>query len=143
DRVVLNTTKRRKHFLGNQPGRVAKFMVRSDGPFEVLEVFDDCSTVKLNLKGHPLVHPIFHMSEIEPFIENDASLFPNRVLAQPTAIVSPDGQEEFLVERIIDERRRRGKRQFKIRWFGYGAEDDEWVDEAEVGNLEHLDAWEA
>ncbi|KAJ7060418.1 hypothetical protein C8F01DRAFT_941115, partial [Mycena amicta] len=79
-----------------------KFMVRSDGPFEVVEVYDECSTVKLDLKGHPLVHPVFHMSEVEPFVENDASLFPGRVLAQPPAIVSPEGQEEFFVDRIID-----------------------------------------
>ncbi|KAJ7060360.1 hypothetical protein C8F01DRAFT_988907, partial [Mycena amicta] len=64
-----------------------------DGPFEILEMHDECLTIKLDLKDHPLVHPIFHMSEIEPFIENDAELFPGRELARPAPIVSPNGQE--------------------------------------------------
>ncbi|KAJ7051391.1 hypothetical protein C8F01DRAFT_956957, partial [Mycena amicta] len=79
-----------------------KFMVRNDGPFDVLEVHKECSTVTLDLKGHPLVHPVFHFSEVEPFVENDPTLFPDRVLARPPAIISPDGQEEFLVDRIVD-----------------------------------------
>ncbi|KAJ7054994.1 hypothetical protein C8F01DRAFT_994673, partial [Mycena amicta] len=85
----------------------------------------------------------FHMAEIEPFVENDPNLFPGSILSQPPAIVSPTGQEEFLADRILDERLLRGRRQFLVRWYGYGREEDEWLDESEVENLEHLDAWEA
>ncbi|KAF7326100.1 Reverse transcriptase-RNase H-integrase [Mycena kentingensis (nom. inval.)] len=63
-------------------------------------------------------------------------------LLRPGPVVSPDGQtEEYLVERIIDERTRYGKRQFRVRWFGYGPEHDDWLPLAEVNDLAVFDAW--
>ncbi|KAJ7052037.1 hypothetical protein C8F01DRAFT_940445, partial [Mycena amicta] len=59
--------------------------------------------------------------------------FPNRALTRPGPAVTPDGQEdEYYVERIVDERIRYRKRQLKVRWHGYGPEDDDWIDAAEL-----------
>ncbi|PAA66028.1 hypothetical protein BOX15_Mlig017863g3 [Macrostomum lignano] len=40
-----------------------------------------------------------------------------------------DSGQEFMVEKILAMRRRHGKRQFKIRWKGYGPEEDTWEPE--------------
>ncbi|KAJ7069137.1 hypothetical protein C8F01DRAFT_948060, partial [Mycena amicta] len=59
--------------------------------------------------------------------------FPNRALTCPGPAVTPDGQEdEYYVERIVDEHIRYRKRQLKVRWHGYGPEDDDWIDAAEL-----------
>ncbi|KAJ7050205.1 hypothetical protein C8F01DRAFT_947778, partial [Mycena amicta] len=59
--------------------------------------------------------------------------FPGRALPRPGPVVTPDGQEpEYLVDRIVDERTRYNKRQLKVRWYGYGPEDDDWINADEL-----------
>nr|GAT44984.1 reverse transcriptase-RNase H-integrase [Mycena chlorophos] len=141
DRVLLDTKNRRRHFIASGSGRVAKFMVRGDGPYEIIAVHPECSTVTLDLRGQK-AFPVFHASEVEPFVENDGDLFPERELPQPGPVVTPEGQDdEYLVERIVDERLWRKKVQYKVRWYGWGPEYDEWKDAAEVEDLAVLDAW--
>ena len=38
----------------------------------------------------------------------------------------------YIVERLLAERRRNGKTQFKVRWDGYTSADDTWEDEASI-----------
>ncbi len=54
----------------------------------------------------PEVFSVFHTSEVEPYLENDTELFPERELARPGPITTTDGHEEFLIDKIIDERKR-------------------------------------
>ncbi|KAJ7224662.1 hypothetical protein GGX14DRAFT_320806, partial [Mycena pura] len=58
--------------------------------------------------------------------------FPDHELERPGPIVSSDGQDEWLIEQIINEHTRRGKQQFKVCWQGYGPEDDDWLDHADI-----------
>nr|GAT43883.1 reverse transcriptase-RNase H-integrase [Mycena chlorophos] len=141
DRVLLDTKNRRRHFIAAGSGRVAKFMVRGDGPYEVIALHPECSTVTLDLRGQK-AFPVFHTSEVELFVENDSELFPERELPKPGPVVTPDGQDdEYLVERIVDERTWRKKQQYKVRWYGWGPEHDEWKSADEVEDLAVLDAW--
>ena len=43
-----------------------------------------------------------------------------------------DGVEEYEVERILDERTRRRKTQFYVRWKGYSEASDSWEPEENV-----------
>ncbi|XP_077145081.1 uncharacterized protein LOC143807434 [Ranitomeya variabilis] len=54
-----------------------------------------------------------------------APMFKGRVVppSQPVVI---DGQEQFVVEEIIDSRIRRNRLQYPIRWQGYPPEEDSW-----------------
>jgi hypothetical protein len=49
------------------------------------------------------------------------------------------GEEEYLVEEILDSKMFRGKLKFKIKWEGYGLEHDGWEYAAEV----HAPKWVA
>lgn len=84
DRVVLSTLHRRRELRANDPNRVAKFMPRFDGPFTIKNTDEKHSTVTLDLPNLPNIFPVFHTSEIKPFIENDDSLFPSRALVPLT-----------------------------------------------------------
>ena len=52
-----------------------------------------------------------------------------------------NGQEERVIERILDERRRGRGWQYLVRWKGYGAGDDEWLPRREIEETIALDEW--
>jgi hypothetical protein len=85
--------------------------------------------------------PTFHASELKRFEENDATLFLTRELAHPGPIVTEEGMEEYLVEEIVDVRRRGHGWQFLVRWSGYGPEHDDWLPARELDECEALDKW--
>jgi hypothetical protein len=114
-RVKLNTKNRRGQYLRAGEGRCAKFMPRFDGPYNIIGVHKECSTVTLDMTSQPGVFPVFHTSEVEPYIENDPILFPNRQLPRPGPITTEDGEEEWEIDEIIDERRRGRGVQYLVR----------------------------
>jgi hypothetical protein len=77
-RVKLTTEHRRTLYLRTKEGRCAKFMPRYDGPYTIMSIHKECSTVTLDMSSQPEIFPIFHTSEIEPYVENDLELFPDR-----------------------------------------------------------------
>ncbi|KAF7324932.1 Reverse transcriptase-RNase H-integrase [Mycena kentingensis (nom. inval.)] len=131
------------HYLGRGRNRVAKFLARQEGPYAITAVHPECSTVTLDLVNQPRVHPVFHVAELTPYRENDPILFPDRQLTKPGPIVGPDGEEEYFIERVLDKRVRYRKTQYKIRWRGYGPEDDDWIDADELEDSAHVEAFDA
>jgi hypothetical protein len=140
-RVKLTTEHRRTMYLRSKEGRCAKFMPRFDGPYTITAVHKECSTVTLDMTTQPEVFPVFHTSEVEPYIENNAELFPERELARPGPIITADGHEEFYIEKIIDERKRGHGKQYLVQWSGHGDEDLRWLPGREVAECEALDRW--
>jgi hypothetical protein len=104
DKVLLSTTHRRHEYVQAKSGRVAKFMPRFDGPFKITHAYPQTSTYTLELPNEPNRFPTFHSSQIRPFIENDNELFRARKLAQPGPVLTSEGQEEWLLRDIINER---------------------------------------
>ncbi|KAJ3568444.1 hypothetical protein NP233_g5716 [Leucocoprinus birnbaumii] len=133
---------RRRDYVMKGSGRVAKFMPRFDGPFEVLKAHPETSSYTLRLPPRSRIHPTFHVSQLKRFVPNDSSLFPDRTFEEPGPILTEDGTWEHVVDKILDERRRRGKTQYLIRWKGFGADHDEWLDAGELEDNEALDTWE-
>lgn len=58
-------------------------------------------------------------------------------------IVTENALEENIMDRIVDAKILRKKKFYLVRWRGYGAEDNEWIPEADMGNTEALDIWES
>ncbi|KAF7305710.1 Chromo domain-containing protein [Mycena chlorophos] len=88
------------------------------------------------------MYPVFHAAEVAPWNENDNTLFPSRELTHPGPVVTLDGQEEFYVDEIIDKRERYGNTEYRVRWRGYGRESDDWLDESELVDSAHLEAFQ-
>jgi hypothetical protein len=141
DRVKLSTAHRRAEYLKKGEKRVAKYMCRFDGPYTVTATHPECSTYTLSLPNQPNVFPVFHSSELEPYIENDNNLFPSRKLAEPGPIVNDYGDEEWYIDEIIDERARRRGMQYLVTFMGYGPEHNRWLPGREVAEAEVLDWW--
>ncbi|KII89940.1 hypothetical protein PLICRDRAFT_64000, partial [Plicaturopsis crispa FD-325 SS-3] len=85
--------------------------------------------------------PTFHASLLSKHVANDDVLFPSRANAEPGSVVTADGEVEWTVERIIDERRRGRGFQYLVRWAGYGPESDLWLPRRELDDCEALDIW--
>ncbi|GJE97594.1 transposase-like protein [Phanerochaete sordida] len=126
DKVMLSTAHRRRDYLQHGANRVAKFMVRFDGPYRITASHPDTSSYTLALPKHMKEkYPTFHASQLKPYRSNDASLFPAREHARPRPVVGDEGMEEWAVERILGVKHLRRGDKYLIRWQGYGPEDDE------------------
>jgi len=140
-RVRLSTLHRRNDYKAKGEKRVAKFMPCYDGPYTIIDVDENHSTVTLDLPNSPNIFPVFHTSEVLPYTESDTSLFPSRRLEELPPIVVPNGDEEYFIDKILDARRRGRGYQYLVRWSGYGAEHDEWLPGSELHDCEALDRW--
>jgi len=127
EKVMLSTEHRRREYIQAKSGRVAKFMPRFDGPFLVMKANPAKSLYMLDLPNEPNCFPTFHSSLLRPYVSNDNDLFPSRKLAQPGPVVTDDGEQEWLIDRIVDKRTRGRGRQFLVCWHGWGAEEDRWL----------------
>jgi hypothetical protein len=121
DRVYLSTANLTTDADRNRPSR--KLTARYVGPFPIAEVVSKVA-YKLELPATMRVHPVFHVSLLKrytPSLPEFGDRHPNQ---PPPEIVG--GQEEWEVEEILEERMRRRRREFLVKWKGYGREDATW-----------------
>ena len=142
DLVMLSTENRRRNYKRKNDKRVAKFMPRFDGPYVVVRTNSAKSLYTLRLPNNPKTYPGFHAKLLKPFVPNDAEAFPDRELPKPGIVVTEDGEEEVMIDKIVDERVRGRGKQYLVRWVGYGKEHDEWLPGSELSENAALDVWE-
>ena len=73
----------------------------------------------LDLPSHMRLHPVFHVSLLEPFI---SSSIPNRISPPPPLEQLLDGPE-YEVESILDSKVVRNKLHYLVDWPGYSPND--------------------
>ncbi|GAA5907412.1 hypothetical protein JCM5296_002191 [Sporobolomyces johnsonii] len=112
----------------------SKFIPRFVGPYPILAADPSKSVYTVAFPPHLRVHPRIHASKLRPHFANDDQRFPSRSLATPPPVVpaSAADEEEYLVEKLIGDRKVGKKRQFRVRYLGYSAGEDLWRDEAEL-----------
>lgn len=95
------------------------------GPFPISKVISK-TNYELSLPKGMRIHPVFHISLLEPAPKNTET--------QDSIEVIPEQEEEYEVERILDTEQKDGKIKYLVRWKGYGPNDDTWEP---VKNLQH------
>lgn len=138
--VVLSTLHRQRDYKAKGEKRVAKFMPWYNGPYLVTETAPEISTITVEMPNNPNVFPTFHTSQVRPFLENDKELFPSQEHEHPDPVVI-NGEEEYYVDKILEERKQGRGVQYLVRWCGYGAEEDRWLPGRELQDCEALDIW--
>ena len=117
-------------------------MPRYDGPYKITKISPEFSTVTLDLPQANNVFPVFHTSEILPFIKNDEHLFPSCTLHLLEPVLMNNNLEHF-IDRIIDKKKTqsRGDTKYLVHWAGQGPENDLWLPQKELKDCEALDIW--
>ena len=142
DQVMLSTTNRRKEYASTGSGRSAKLFPRRDGPYRTVEAFPQTSTYRLDVPNAPPNFCLtFHASQLKQYVPNDQDLFPGREFPRDGPVLLENGQEEHVIEKILDERKWGRGRQYLVRWKGYGPGDDEWMPRRELEETVALDEW--
>ncbi|QRV85329.1 Retrotransposable element Tf2 protein [Ceratobasidium sp. AG-Ba] len=100
---------------------VAKLSAKRIGPYKVLKR-EGTHAFRLELPHTLRVHPVFHTSLISLKTEDPFGCDP----PQPPAEVTPDGEEEYEVEKILDSRKRQNQIQYLVHWKGYGPKSNTW-----------------
>jgi hypothetical protein len=141
DFVVINAHSLR--LLRDDKGRGKKLLLKYDGPFEISEKLGPV-TYRLRLPISYGIHPIINIAHLEPY-----NISPPELGERPHRSINRDDFDklpEVEIEKILGERWRkvRGRRvqQFKVRWKGFGPEDDEWLTKRGLCNApEVLSFW--
>jgi hypothetical protein len=138
DKVMLTTAHRQRDYICAKDGRVAKFMPRFDGPYEVTHAFPESSSYRLHLPPTTKAHPMFHVAQLRTHVPNDDNLFPDRAHIAPKPLVTTNGLTEYFIDKILDRRPRGCGHQFLVHWTGYGPEHDLWLPRSELLETEVL-----
>jgi hypothetical protein len=113
-----------KYFCSTRPSR--KLSEKNLGPFEIIARMGTHSITLCLPESMRAIHPVFHVSQIEPAIPN---VIPNCNQPPPPLIVI-DRQPEFEIGEILDskiDRRRRGcNLLYTMCWLGYEGTDEEY-----------------
>ena len=117
----------RRHVSTTRPS--SKLDVRRLGPFAVIGPIGR-SAFRLDLPPSMTIHPVFHISLLEPHVGNT---FRGRVVDVPLPI-QVDGLQEFEVHKILNSKFRRRKLFYFIDWVGYDVSERSWEPAA---NLTH------
>ncbi|RMZ74709.1 hypothetical protein DV738_g5687, partial [Chaetothyriales sp. CBS 135597] len=98
-----------------------KLSERFIGPFQIIDLIGT-QAYKLKLPPQVRVHPVFHVSLLEPYHQR-AGEDPSE---HDPPEVMPDGTLLYEVEAVLDDRTMRGTKQYRCRWKGWGPDHDTW-----------------
>ena len=115
-------------------------MPKFDGPYLVMDVNPNVSTVTLDIPQMLNLFPTFHTSHVKPFKHNNDIKFPHRTIDKPGPI-EVDGVPEHVVKKIMDCKTFGKNFKYLVRWSGYGPEDDKWISGRDPENNEAMDRW--
>ena len=108
DMVLLSTEDLAMKHIGSDTKR--KFAARWIGPFAIAERIST-DTYKLNM-GNVRLYNVYHTSKLKPFYAK------TNTIEQPVEVLLADGDQGYIVEKIIGRRIRRKKLQYQVKWLG-------------------------
>ena len=115
-----------------------KLADRQLGTFKVVAIMGaHKQAYKLELPPTWAIHPVFHVSLLEPYRHRPGSD------VEPTSVdIDPLDGEQYDVEAILADRTRRGVKEYLIRWKDYPPEADSWEPESNLSAPDLLKEYE-
>ncbi|KAB5589419.1 Retrotransposable element Tf2 [Ceratobasidium theobromae] len=126
DRVMLLRT----NIRSDRPSQ--KLDSKKLGPFTILRKISS-HAFKLDLPPSLCIHPVFHVSLLSKWLEEDKF---DRPKPKPRIFVSEEGEEEQEVQEILDWwTDEEGQLWYRVRWVGEGEEGDSWEQAEKMADL--------
>jgi hypothetical protein len=117
DQVLLRTKNLKLKTTGSR-----KLLPKWIGPFPVIGKVGQVA-YKLELPDVMLCHPVFHVSNLQPYRSNGS-------VQPPPMPIEVEGDLEYEVEQILLHRDSkmgsRSKREYLVKWLGFGPEHNSW-----------------
>ncbi|SCV73794.1 BQ2448_6224 [Microbotryum intermedium] len=139
DLVMVDTRDCRLRFKTGYR-KSAKLFNRFEGPYKVIATNAATSNYTLQLNEDDRSHPTFHVSKLCCYRPNDPVNFPNQEPARPKPVLV-DGQEEWVVQEILEEKVR-GKKCYRVWWEGYPQHKATMEPRENLVGTEALRRWE-
>jgi len=111
---------KRKHIRTTRP--LNKLDHKQIGPYTILEKVGS-RAFKLDLPATAKLHPVFHISLLEPTASTKP--IPGHQQPPPPPVIIRE-QQEWEVEKILDSRRNRNQIQYRVKWTGFHDRDRTW-----------------
>ncbi|KAF8748695.1 hypothetical protein RHS01_10654 [Rhizoctonia solani] len=102
------------------------------GPFKVTEKISD-RAYRLELPPTMRIHNVFYVGLLSKVKRDKKRTFENRPLP-----VTVNGEEEYEVEGITNAEECNGKWFFRVKWKGYGSEENTWEPRENLKNAEKI-----
>lgn len=142
DVVLIN--RQNLGLMRTEKGRGNKLLPKYDGPFEVAKKLSPV-TYRLRLPLSYGIHPVLNISHLEKYVQSP----PEYGIREAIPLQRPgfDEQTEVEVDKIVAEKWTKGPHgrrvpRYRLRYVGYGPEDDEWVTRQGMRNApEILQEW--
>lgn len=116
-------------------------MPRFDRPYKISRCHPEKSTYTLEMPNSPNIFPTFRSSQLCAYLPNNSNLFPSCELERPDSITMEIGDDEWFVEKIVDEKWGQRGQEFLVKYRSYGDEENWWLPRRDVKELEALDTW--
>lgn len=110
---------------------------RRFGPFKIIEKVGSCAFRLALPASWSRVHPVFHMALLHPYHPPTSSL--QQSPPPPPPILVGD-HYELEVEAILDERTRRGRVEYLVKWKGLPREENTWEPRAHLDDEHGINA---
>ena len=104
------------------------------GPYKVLREIGKNSYL-LELPNTMKIHPVVSWSYLEKY--HSSNKFSSRVIDPPPP-VEIDSHLEYVVESIVNHRKRYNKNEYLVHWKGYGEQDCTWEPELALKNSDSI-----
>jgi hypothetical protein len=112
------------------PDAKQKFQKRNYGPYRIEAVLSPL-TYRLNFPATVKIHPVVHISALREHRHSDQ--FPDRdEVYSPPPVEMVEGEEHFQVESFLAKRQVNKKAQYLVDFTGYGPDQREWINEAQL-----------
>jgi hypothetical protein len=128
----------------SQQHRAAKLTGRFIGPLKVTRVINP-NAYELELPPQLHIHPVQNISKLRHYIRS-----PDRFVGRPQPLPRPPpecadaaGDGQYVVERILAQRKNGRRQQYLVKWTGYPIEESSWEPRANLRCPDLLAEFEA
>ncbi len=115
------------------PGLSPKLSAKFSGPFPIVAAVGT-HAFKLDLPATVNIHPLFHVSQLKPFIASNAPTVPTH----PPPLYADRRGGVYIVEGILAKRKYRNSFQYLVKWQGYEDTENTWEPLANVRHLSDM-----